>query len=200
MPERARPAFSALWALDLAFADVVSTSTDPRLGLIRLSWWRDRLNELYVDIPVPDEPRMQAVDEHLFNFTNGAVLSMIAEAWMPLLDPFPWGEDAANGLRRRGEDLFWIGSRILGHDDTDAVAAGAMWSLADGARHCSDDRSREFLLKEAKAAVAKVQRKMPRRLRPLTVLAAVAASDALRGGRGRGSAALVHRLFGTIPR
>lgn len=198
MPSRTRPAFAALWALDLAFADVVASSTDPRLGMIRLAWWRDRLSELYVDIPVPEEPRMQAADEHLHEFTNGDVLATIAESWMPLLQPFPWDEDVANGLRRRGEELFWVGSRILGHDQPDAYAAGALWSLVDAAHHCTDGQSRTFLLDEAGKALAGLSGRAPRRVRPLTVLSALAGADLL--GRNRGMAALTHRLTGAFPR
>ena len=202
MPASIRPAFSALWDLDLAFADVVATTTDPRLGAIRLAWWRDRLEDLDSDRPIVQEPRIEAAWQHLiYEFTNGCILSEVATAWMALLDPFPWGEDVAEGLRERGRQLFWIGSRILGHDRAEAEAAGALWSLADGAFHCSDPDSREFLLGEARAAIAEVPRWMPRALRPLTVLTAVAAHDVLHSGRlTRVSAAMKHRLFGTIPR
>jgi hypothetical protein len=169
--------------------------------MIRLAWWRDRLDELGVDIDVPAEPRLQAADRILMEFTNGAILSGIAEAWMALLTPFPWGPEVAAALRERGEELFWIGSRILGCDEPDiAPRAGALWSLADAAFHCSDSMSRDFLLAEARKAVGEVPSRMPREVRPLTVLAALAASDVLQAGRRRGTAALAHRLFGTIPR
>ena len=46
LPARVRPAFVALWDLDLAFASVVSTTSEPQVGAIRLAWWRERLEEL----------------------------------------------------------------------------------------------------------------------------------------------------------
>jgi 15-cis-phytoene synthase len=90
---------------------------------------------------------------------------------------------------------------LLGGNPEYAEAAGAFWSLIDGAAHCSDAPSREFLLREARAALAELPPKMPRQIRPLTVLTAVAVHDALRSGRlTRVGAALGHRLRGTIPR
>lgn len=201
MPASIRPAFATLWNLDLALAGVVSTSTDPQLGAIRLAWWRDRLDELDTEGPIAGEPRLQAINRHLMPVTNGAVLSMIAMAWVPLLNPFPWGGEVAAGLRERGELLFAVGSRILRHEGREAEPAGALWSLADGGFHCSDPQSREFLLSEGRAAIVDVPRKIPRELRPLTVLAAVASHDVLRSGRlTRVAAAMNHRFFGTIPR
>jgi phytoene synthase len=201
MPRRVRRAFSALWNLDLALADVVSTSTDARLGAIRLAWWRERLDELDTEGPIAGEPRLSAINRHLMPVTNGAMLSMIAAAWMPALDPFPWGREVAEGFRARGERLFEVGAQILRSDAPSVGRAGALWSLADAAFHCSDAESREFLLGEARAAIEEVPRRMPRELRALTVLAALAAHDVLRSGRlSRVAAAMNHRLFGTIPR
>jgi 15-cis-phytoene synthase len=179
----------------------VSSSTDPRLGAIRLAWWRDRLVELDTLGPIAGEPRLSAINRQLLQDVKGAELSILPAAWAPLLEAFPWGEEAAEALRDRGEILFGAGSRLLGCDFAGAEAAGALWSLTDGAFHCSDTRSRELLLDEARAAISKVPRSMPRELRPLTVLAALAAHDVLSSGRlTRIAAAMNHRLFGTIPR
>lgn len=184
----------------MALADVVATSSDPALGAIRLAWWRERLEELDSGAATA-EPRLRAIASQLL--TRGAAgkeLSKLEDAWLPLLEPFPWGEGQAEGLRLRGRILFGIGARLLAGDPRDAEDAGALWSLADGAHHCSDPQSSEFLLGEARNAG--LPAKLPRALRPLTVLAALAAHDVLRGtsGAGRVSAALAHRIRGTFPR
>lgn len=190
-----------MWNLDLALADIVSTSTDPRLGEIRLAWWRDRLDDLDTNGPPPGEPRLQAIHRHLLPVTNGATLSELPIAWAPLLYSFPWGSEAADGLRERGGLLFGIGAQILGNEGVEAEAAGALWSLADGAEHCSDKQSRDFLIAEARTAIADVPHRMPREVRPLTVLAALAVHDMFRSGRlSRVATAAAHRLRGTIPR
>ena len=202
MPREVRPAFAALWNLDLAFADVVSTSSDPRLGAIRLAWWRERLDELDQHSAAPAEPRLQAVAQELLpRGVSGHELSELEDAWVPLLEPFPWGETQVDGLALRGRVLFGIGARLLGCSADEAERAGAFWSLADGAEHCSDARSRELLVREAREALGAIGGRLPRRLRPLTVIAALAAVDLLRdaSGMARLSIAFRHRLTGGLP-
>jgi 15-cis-phytoene synthase len=181
---------------------VVATTTDPALGAIRLAWWRERLEELDAGVAPPGEPRLSAIARQLLGRgVSGKELSTLEDAWLPLLQPFPWADDQAEGLRLRGRTLFGIGARLLGGSPEDAEAAGAFWSLADGAAHCSDVSSHELLLREARAALVELPRQLPREVRPLTVLAALAAHDVLRSGRlTRVAVALAHRLRGTIPR
>jgi phytoene synthase len=202
MPAGIRPAFATLWNLDLALADVVATSTEPALGAIRLAWWRERLEELDTGKPPPGEPRLSAIARQMLSRgVTGKELSLLEDAWLPLLEPLPWSERQADGLKRRGRILFGIGARLLGGEAKDAEMAGEVWSLVDGADHCSDQLSRIFLRREAASALSQLPRKVPRALRPLTFLAALAAYDARPKGRlGRGGAALAHRLRGTFPR
>ena len=202
MPASVRPAFATLWNLDLALADVVATTSEPPLGAIRLAWWRERLEELDTRGAPPGEPRLSAIARQLLSRgVTGAELSRLEDAWLPLLDPFPWGEDQAQGLKLRGRILFGIGARLLGGQAEAAQAAGALWSLVDGADHCSDEQSRMFLRGEAIKAVPPLPRNVPRNLRSLTMLGALAAFDVRRSGRfGRGGAALAHRLTGRFPR
>lgn len=193
----------ALWNLDLAFADVVATSSDPRLGAVRLAWWRERLEELDDGKRAPAEPRLQAVASELLPLgITGKELSNLEDAWLPLLEPFPWDNGAPEGLKLRGRILFAIGAKLLGSPDQEAEAAGTFWSLVDGAQHCSDPESRELLLRAARAELAGIRKSLPRPLRPLTVLAALSAADLVREGSGlkRLSAAVRHRLMGTFPR
>lgn len=205
LPRELRSAFSALWDLDLAFADVVSTSSDPRLGAIRLAWWRERLEELDEGKGVPSEPRLQAVAAQLLQRgVKGRQLSQLEDAWLPLLEPFPWGQSQADALKLRGSILFGIGAWLLGSDEhaTEAIGAGAIWSLVDGARHCSEPASCALMMDEARSVLMAVPMTMPRRLRALTVPAALAASGLFGepGSLGRLKAALFHRLLGTFPR
>ena len=168
------------------------------LGAIRLAWWRERLDDLDIpDGPPIGEPRLEEAERLLvWTVTNGPMLSALADAWLPLLRPFPWDGEVAEGLRERGRLLFWIGGQILGAETSEADAPGAVWSLVDGANHCSDAESRKFLLSEARKMTADLPR-MAKPLRPLTVLSAVATSDALgRGRMARVASAFWHRLTG----
>jgi phytoene synthase len=187
--------------LDLALADVVATSSDAALGAIRLAWWRERLEGLDTDVAAPAEPRLRAVaDQLLVRGVGGKELTRLEDAWLSLLEPLPWSDPQAKGLKLRGGILFGIGARLLGGDREDAEAAGELWSLADGAHHCSDPQSREYLLAEARTV--RLPAKVPSTVRPLTVLAALTAHDVRHGadGAGRVSAALAHHLRGKFPR
>jgi hypothetical protein len=67
--------------------------------------------------------------------------------------------------------------------------------------HCSDAASREMLCGAARAAMEDVPRRLPAAIRPLTILAALAAYDLRPGGRlGRVGTAFAHRLRGAMPR
>jgi phytoene synthase len=168
-----------------------------------MAWWRERLEGLDTGAPPAAEPRLSAITRQLLGRgISGSELSKLEDGWLPLLEPFPWGERQAEGLRLRGRILFGIGARLLGGEPIDAEACGALWSLVDGAHHCSDAASRDFLMAEARGALADIDTPVPRRVRPLTVLAAVAAADALREGSrlARLSAAVRHRLMGNLPR
>ena len=181
----------------------MSTSSDPRLGAIRLAWWRERLEELDSGEAPPAEPRLAAVAQELLpRRVSGKALSQLEDAWLPLLEPFPWGQPQADGLKLRGRILFGLGARLLASETVGAAAAGAFWSLADGAVHCTDATSSAMLLEQARSALAAAPVKLPRKVRALTVLAALAAADLVRKGSalGRLSAAVTHRLRGTLPR
>ena len=151
----------------------------------------------------PAEPRLQAVTTELLPLgVSGKALSGLEDAWLPLLDPFPWAMAVAEGLKLRGRILFGIGARLLEADPVKAEAAGTFWSLADGAQHCSDSASSDLLTREAKLSLGEFRGKLPRQVRPLTVLVALAAADLLHAGSGiaRLAAAVRHWLFGTLPR
>jgi phytoene synthase len=187
--------------LDLALADVVATTSEPALGAIRLAWWRERLEELDAGAPSPGEPRLNAIARQLLGRgISGSELSRLEEAWLPLLQPFPWGEAQVEALCLRGRLLFGVGARLLGGKPEQAEAAGAFWSLVDGALHCSDAESRQLLV--AAAGTVSLPRKAPQTLRPLTVLAAVAVPAVTDPGSGlaRGLAALHHRATGRFAR
>jgi phytoene synthase len=199
LPISVRAAVAALWLLDLAFADIASTTSDQRLGEIRLAWWRERLEDLDSGSSAPAEPRLQAVARELLpRGVTGQELSELEDAWLPALQPFPWSREQAEGFRRRGRILFGVGVRLLGEEPSLAMAPGELWSLIDGAMHCSDISSRGLLISEARSI--DVTSNVPRGLRPITISAAVAVAHvrAPTSGRVRGIAAAVHRLTGRI--
>ena len=185
-PAEVRRALRALWDIDLAFADVVSTTLTVQLGAIRLAWWRERLEELDKGTEPPPERRLQAVAADLLpEGVSGTELAQLEYCWLALLNPFPWDDLVADAIALRGAILFGIGARLLGRAGAEGEPFGVVWSLADVARHCSDPPSRAFLIERAKSAIAKLpQRRIPIELQPLTMIVARRAYDLLHGDRG----------------
>ena len=209
VPLRDRGALAALFAVDRAMGDVVRSTKEPMLGPIRLAWWRERLEELDEGGAAPAEPRLQAVARELIpRGVTGRELAALESGWLRLFDPFPWTVQTSEAIWFRGNLLFGLGARILGRADERIQGAGGLWALVDAARHCTDGESRATLVQQARTfARGLVGVRFPGLLRPLSMLAALAARDCRRGEPferegtpGRAAAMLRHRLSGRIPR
>ncbi len=204
VPAEVRPALRALWEIDLAFADVVSTTLTMQLGAIRLAWWRERLEDLDRGIGPPAEPRLQAVAATLIPAgITGTELSRLEDCWRTLLNPFPWGDEEAGAIAKRGAILFGISARLLGREAAEGEPFGQVWSLADAAQHVSDAQSRAVLGHRAKSAIATLpRRRTPTELTPLTMVVVRETYDLLNGnhrGWHRWLAALRYIMFGRMP-
>jgi len=159
----------ALWNIDLALGDVVSTTLTVQLGAIRLAWWRDRLAELDMGVAPPAEPRLQAIAATLIPAgVSGAEMSRLEYCWLALLNPFPWDDLVADAVALRGKILFGIGARLLGREPAEGEPFGVVWSLADVAARCSDPQSRKLLRDRATAAITELPQN-PKGLLPLTM-------------------------------
>ena len=193
-PVDLRPAFDALFGLDEALADIVMTSTQPALGAIRLAWWREALERLDTS-PPPPEPRLKAVAAHLLSRgISGADLAKIEQGWRILFDDGPDMRLA----EERGEELFKIGSQLLGRAHPSLFGAGRLFAGIDFARRGYRE------IGPSKIAMGGIR--FPRVLRPLTALTALAVRDLRHGGPpfepeatpGRAATLLGHALFGRI--
>jgi phytoene synthase len=198
-----------LFAIDGAMGDVVRTTSEPMLGPIRLAWWRERLEELDGAVTAPAEPRLQAVASALIPRGIAARdLAGLEGGWLRLFDPFPWTTETSEVIWFRGNLLFGLGVRILGASDPRIQGAGGLWTLVDAARHCSDAASRTMLMEQARTFARGLGgARFVARLRPLTMLAALAIRDCGRsepfepeGTPARAAAMLRHRLTGRLPR
>ena len=194
-PVELRPAFDALFGIDDALSDVVTSSTQPALGAIRLAWWREALERLDSAAP-PPEPRLQtAARELVARGIGGKVLAALEDGWSTLLDEDP----DVNRIARRGALLFEIAAKILGAADPKLDAAGRLFALQQVTRKGLLTRSSSPGELQLVAS-----HRFPRRLRPLTSLARLAARDARspvieqEATPGRAAALLSHRLFGTV--
>jgi len=195
-PVELRPAFDALFGIDDAMAEVVASSSQPALGAIRLAWWREALERLDGK-PPPEEPRLQAAAAELLpRGISGAELASLEDGWSTLFDEQPDIER----IGTRGARLFGIAGRLLGADDPLLDTAGRLFAYAEAARK---GWAAHFRPMEEMHMLAR--HRFPRRLRPLTALARLAARDVKRAPEvepeatpGRAAALLSHRLFGTV--
>jgi phytoene synthase len=185
-----------LFAIDDALAEVVASSTQPALGAIRLAWWREALERLDHGRP-PPEPRLQAAAAELLpRGVAGAMLAELEDGWATLLDEEPDIER----IGERGARLFAIGAKLLGASDEKLDPAGRLYAC-------------ELVKRKQLAPMHYPHEEMhmlaghrfPRRLRPLTALARLAARDVKQAPAiepeatpGRAAALLSHRLFGTV--
>lgn len=195
-PAELRPAFDALFAIDDAFAEIVTSSTQPALGAIRLAWWREALQRLDRD-PPPPEPRLQAAATELLpRGVSGAMLAELEDGWATLFDEEPDIERVG----ARGVKLFAIGAGLLGGDDRRLEPAGRLFA------HEQIVRKRLMAMPHPMEQLHMLAgHSFERRLRPLTALARLAARDVKQGPAveaeatpGRAAALLSHRLFGRV--
>ena len=195
-PVELRPAFDALFGIDDALAEVVTSSTQPALGAIRLAWWREALERLDGN-PPPPEPRLQAVATELLpRGVTGADLAELEDGWATLFDEDPDVERVAV----RGEKLFAMAAKLLGASDKLLGAAGRLYGHETAFR--TAPIGPHWPMEEMHQLYRHC---FPRRLRPLTGLARLAARDVKQAPAiepeatpGRAAALLSHRLLGTV--
>jgi 15-cis-phytoene synthase len=202
VPARSRAAVGALWRLDAALGAALAGGREPMIARIKLAWWREALERLDRE-PARAEPALRDAAAHLLPVLTGAELARMEEGWATL----PSGETlTAEALRtyarRRGGLLYRYTARLLGAEADGLEAAGEAWALIDLARHCATKE-------DADVAVAAARERRgpsywPPRLRPLGMLAALAARDSdparapwePRGAPARMWRMLRHRITG----
>ena len=135
----ARAALGALFALDATLAGVLRTTTEPMLGQMRLTWWRDALVRLDA-APPPVEPVLEALAATVLPMgVEGAALAKMAAGWEELLEPELEDAGLLRYARERGGALFALAGRLVGADRPVLAPAGEGWALADLTLHTGDE-------------------------------------------------------------
>lgn len=183
IPAKRRAALAALWRLDLAMGAVLAGGREPLISQIKLTWWRDSLAKLD-HAKAPAEPILQGISEHvILAGVSGEELSGMETGWTALLTQEPLsGDDLGTYSKGRGAVLFRSASTILGMEpSSDIERAGEGWALIDLARHSNEvDAAAAFEAARERLSGGEGFR-WPSALRPLGMLAALAARDAERG-------------------
>ncbi len=186
-PRRARPAWLALLALDARLGQQVRVQREPILTQLRLAWWRERLGEPAGRWP-KGEPQLEALSVWQGEYGS---LTALVDGWEELLGDAPLSFAKLENFVAGRAVAFQTLARVLGRADADNAAhrAGEGWAIADLAAHVTHPEERAGAMALAKKHDWRRPR-LPRELRPLSILHGLSARAILRkdpgtiGGRG----------------
>lgn len=202
VPANRRAAVGALWRLDAALGAALAGGREPLIARIKLAWWREALERLDRE-PAPAEPVLQEVAAHLLPALRGGELAAMEAGWAALPSAETLGREELDAYAHgRGGLLFRYTARLLGGEAAGLENAGEAWALIDLARHCAEREDSDVAL--AAARRRPMPGYWPPRLRPLGMLAVLAARDRdpgrppweARGAPGRMWRMLRHRISG----
>jgi len=171
----------ALYAFDHELARAPRVASNPLIGEIRLTWWREALDEIFEGRPVRRHPTAAALAAAVRRHALArAPLETLIDARYRELDPQPMDEkEALAWARDTGGQAAELAARILdsGVDAGPARAAGSAWAL--GRRAAQEPALRPAF----RRALASARRSAKR----LSANAFPAAAHAALAGRPRGS-------------
>lgn len=153
-PKQARPAWETLLLLEQRLADAARPGRDPIMIQLRLAWWRDRLAEAAERRP-KGEPLLARLT--IWDAQRDALIGLV-NGWEAKVV----GEDGGAELARARCDAFVALGQLLGVGEGHAIRRAAQGS-------------------EVSATAQRIPA-LPRAMRPLAVLCAMARREA-RGGK-----------------
>ena len=123
----------AIYAYDHELARAPRVTSNPLMGEIRLTWWREALDEMFEGRPVRQHPTAQAVADVVrrHNLSRGPLETMI-DARYRELDATPMSEnELLDWARDTGGLAAQVAAQILDPvtDAKLALAGGAAWAL-----------------------------------------------------------------------
>lgn len=180
-PASLRAAWLVLLALDTRLAATVRATREPMLGQVRLAWWRDRLGEDAVRWPA-GEPLLAALGA-VWADAHGALIPLV-DGWEHMLGDAPLSTHSLDAMAQGRAGAFAALASQFGHaQHADALFGMARhWALADLATHLGHPQ--EQAAAHQLATDADWQHvSLPRALRPMVVLAGLAARDVARIGK-----------------
>jgi 15-cis-phytoene synthase len=136
-PEGKRRHLLALSAFNIEIARVREIVSDPKVGEIRLQWWRDALDAIYAN-ETPDHPTAKALAAAIVagDLPRHALVNMIEARSFDLYDdPMPDLNALEGYLGENSSMLIQLGARVLAGDDALGAAeaaglAGVAYGLA----------------------------------------------------------------------
>jgi 15-cis-phytoene synthase len=112
-PADRRAGLTSLFALDERFGQVVASTSEPMIGMMRLAWWREALDRLDQG-SAPAEPLLVALADHVLpHGVTGAAMASIEDGWAALIDGEVDDAAIARHGRERGGNLFEAAAKLL---------------------------------------------------------------------------------------
>lgn len=186
-PAELRRTLRIFLELDARIARIVAATTEPILGQMRLAWWRDTLA-----VPMEQRPRGDAILDGIGDLWLGYEPALVAliDGWEEMLGDTMTKEAAHRFAVGRAKPFDALAMMVHKSGDENVAAAARRWALVDAGIHVSEGAERDAILAVAQAIERKAP--LPKPLRGLAVLDALARRSLSRGGRplmeGRGAA------------
>lgn len=174
-----RAMFANFFTFDALFARTVANAGQPLFAQLRLGWWRDELSRSGAPATGPT-PLLN--DARMLWGSPAEPIVTLLNGWENLLEEVIGDEIAAAFCEGRAKMAFAL-ARQAGIADAQprAQAAARRWSMAELAIRAGPVEDKQRLLEQARR-LSPLSRKLPRALRPLAVLDALAQRSLKRGG------------------
>jgi len=193
-PDYLRAQMRTYFALDQRLSRIVSATTEPMLGQMRLAWWRDMFGTEPSERPSGDVV-LEAVSEYWHG--REVTLTELVDCWEVLIVSEEIGPQEISAFSAgRAAGFLAMFTETAKQDAAPILAAASSWAIADAASRVSDIEERRLFVDAGLSQVRKGGQ-MSRELRGLAVLEALSLRALKRGGRplmeGRGAALTVFR-------
>ncbi|MEL6529939.1 MAG: squalene/phytoene synthase family protein [Pseudomonadota bacterium] len=192
-PERLRMKLRSFLAFDQRIARIVSATTEPMLGQMRLAWWRDVFAKQPTERPTGDVV-LEAIGAH-WHGEEQALVDLV-DGWEILIVSETVAEqEIAQFAKGRGAGFVALDD-ISGTEKNAVAKAATQWALADAAARISDAKERSRFVAAGMTAGGG-HAVLPKPMRGLAVLGGLGRRALKRGGRplmeGRGAALIALR-------
>lgn len=176
-----RPKFELLFAFDSRLAEIIRSTSEPLIGQMRLTWWRDVLTKLPEDRP-DSEPLVSALNKIDQKGSVESHFLTLIDGWEVMLEDFPWDDrQFETYAHRRGTGYFCVTMNQSRLSDND-VNVAKIWALWDFALHCSDPEMRNNAFQRCMNLSEDTEwPSFDRSGRPLSILCQLAKRDVKRG-------------------
>jgi phytoene synthase len=177
-PARSRPVADAIFSLDSRLGRIAATSSEPMTGQLKLAWWRDQLgtDQAHRAVGEPCLAELSRLGLHL-----GELVPLV-DGWEALLVGDTVDTSIVQAFVQGRASAFAAMAVAAGEAEAKEAASkvGMTWALAELASWLPERQSHPALI-EAVTALPDLPPRLPRSLRPLAIIDALARRALARG-------------------